>query len=879
MPRMSRSKKALTPGPTRRALAALVLVALSPMAAFGQAQRAGVVTTLEGNVTARRAALPDPVPLKFKDDVFVRDRVVTGDRSLARLLLGGKAVVTVRERSSLMVTEVPGRSTVDLDAGKVGLAVARDRMRPGEVIDIRTPNAIVAVRGTALVAEVRRATAQAGGAAAAVTTAFYLLRGIADATRLDPATGAPIGTPQSLGVMTSFTVTGTGAPIVAPIPPEQVAQITSGLQPSQPQHTDPANEEQLKQQVIGATNAVLAAVTTGEQELVGPRPPRSNLERAIDPTPIALSIEGFFGSETVPIDPVNQGGASETAVSVLLDRPEIAISGNLFLDAGVTLKTFQGSSSRVGLAPLILVSNPTLPLTLAELQMLIETLGQTQLLALAADFDVLVAQLGADDLIEVPSGALVTLATLLLKSTNATIAAGDNFLRVDGALTSTAPGGLLAFDPSAGVSSGDFLLVDPAGSVSLAGPAIDILQSVVSAGGHLVHVTGGRLTGTALLRSQQGTASVGGSVVRVDGGGAVALTDAVAVATSTDLFTGGDVAAVLDATLTSASPGALLRLAGALAQGGGRLLSVAGSPSTFATVVLAGGVLQASGSDLFLPGGLVGVLPGGTLVAGGAGDALALLAGGTHALGVAPRSAMFALQGRATALAADPDEPALTVGTDQPIQTARVLLDAVGAAIATRQVASFIDQTLLAATTEALFRARGGATLAVAEDAIELTNRARVVTAAPVLALNASSFTVANGSVIVVNNSHLRVDSDLFSLINGSTLTAGSASPGQILNGALVRVSNGGVLTVSGGLVAFGGTGGNVVNLTNGFCPGGDCFDFNGVRAHLANGASSSNVLVGGTPFKNPALGQINAPNDAHIIVDGPTSRVLIGGQ
>src|SRR5206468_3277634 len=100
----------------------------------------GSTTTLEGHVTAARTATPQPVALKFKDDVFVNDRVVTGDRSLARLLLGGRAVVTVRERSALTITELPGRSTIDLDSGKIAVAVAKDKMRPGDQIEVRTPN-------------------------------------------------------------------------------------------------------------------------------------------------------------------------------------------------------------------------------------------------------------------------------------------------------------------------------------------------------------------------------------------------------------------------------------------------------------------------------------------------------------------------------------------------------------------------------------------------------------------------------------------------------------------------------------------------------------------------------------------------------------------
>ena len=59
------------------------------------------------------------------------------------MLLGGKAVVTVRERSVITITEVPGRSTIELETGKFALAVARDpdtqyfrelAENPGEVV-------------------------------------------------------------------------------------------------------------------------------------------------------------------------------------------------------------------------------------------------------------------------------------------------------------------------------------------------------------------------------------------------------------------------------------------------------------------------------------------------------------------------------------------------------------------------------------------------------------------------------------------------------------------------------------------------------------------------------------------------------------------------
>src|SRR5882672_8421901 len=154
-----------------------LLIAIWPSFALAQATKAGVVTILQGNVTAARTTLPQPQALKFKDDVFLNDRVVAGDRSLARLLLGGKAVVTVRERSALTITEIPGRTTIDLDSGKIAVSVAKDRMQPGDQIEVKTPNAVAAVRGTVFVVEVIRSTADASGAQAGTTTNIFTFTG------------------------------------------------------------------------------------------------------------------------------------------------------------------------------------------------------------------------------------------------------------------------------------------------------------------------------------------------------------------------------------------------------------------------------------------------------------------------------------------------------------------------------------------------------------------------------------------------------------------------------------------------------------------------------------------------------------------------------
>ncbi|HEV8142348.1 MAG TPA: FecR domain-containing protein, partial [Methylomirabilota bacterium] len=200
---------------------------------FAQTSKAGVVTVLEGNVTARRGAPPAAVPLKFKDDVFLQDTVATADKSLARMLLGGKALVTVRERSVLTITEVPGRSTIELESGKFALALAREKMRPGEEIQIRTPNAVAGVRGTVVVTEVRRQGAQVGAGLPAVLTSFFVLRGALVAQPLDAAE-QPVGAPLQVGTLQSYTGAGLATPRVQPIPPEQIGAVIAGLQPTGP---------------------------------------------------------------------------------------------------------------------------------------------------------------------------------------------------------------------------------------------------------------------------------------------------------------------------------------------------------------------------------------------------------------------------------------------------------------------------------------------------------------------------------------------------------------------------------------------------------------------------------------------------------------------
>ena len=201
-------------------LAVTALVVAAPATAFAQPTKAGVVTTVLGTATVARASLSQPVPLKFKDDVFAQDRVSTGDDSVARILLGGRAIVTVRERSSLTITEVPHVSTIDVGVGRAAIAVAKERMKPGETIEIRTPNAVAGIRGTIVVVEVDQGPA-------ALTTRFTVITGEVLVRQLQG--GQPFGGGVTLGANQQAQFTGHTPPATRSLSSSEARQLSNSF--------------------------------------------------------------------------------------------------------------------------------------------------------------------------------------------------------------------------------------------------------------------------------------------------------------------------------------------------------------------------------------------------------------------------------------------------------------------------------------------------------------------------------------------------------------------------------------------------------------------------------------------------------------------------
>lgn len=168
---------------------------------YAQQQSAGVVTAVQGQAQLTRSAAPKPTLLRQKDGVMIRDVIDTREKSMARMLFGGKATVTMKELTRFEVREetLAGgatRSTVELNSGALLLNVARELMKPGDEVIIRTNNAIAAVRGSMIYAE----THEPG------QSAFAQLSGEAVLNSLPPATS-----PTNLTRFTAIDIKGQGA--------------------------------------------------------------------------------------------------------------------------------------------------------------------------------------------------------------------------------------------------------------------------------------------------------------------------------------------------------------------------------------------------------------------------------------------------------------------------------------------------------------------------------------------------------------------------------------------------------------------------------------------------------------------------------------------
>jgi hypothetical protein len=213
-------------------------------------------------------------------------------------------------------------------------------------------------------------------------------------------------------------------------------------------------------------------------------------------------------------------------------------------------------------------------------------------------------------------------------------------------------------------------------------------------------------------------------------------------------------------------------------------------------------------------------------------------------------------------------------GGGRPGAAATAAIIETSGATVTSQQALRIDAALLEATAPIL-NLQASSSMTTAVDALNLVSKAKITSVGPVIKLDASTLTVTSGAAInVAGGSLLKITGgDLVHLNNGSTLT--------MSNGPLLNVTGNSVVNVFGALVNFGGTGTNVVNVTNTLC-GGDCATGGTIPVFATGGAVAGAPNISITnPIKNGTLANISTSgtNAAVIVVNGASSKVTISGN
>ena len=352
------------PGTKVVAMAAALLCL--PAVAIAQTEEsAGVVTTVNGDATLIRAvAAARPVSLQMRDEIFVRDRIHTQPRSLVRVLLGGKALITVRELSVLTVTEEAGRVTVDLQSGKIGVAVVKGRMRPGEVIEIRSPNATAAVRGTVFVVEVD--PVKAGVATSTATTRVHLFHGALDVSaHLDPAQPT-----VRLAELQSVVVAGNTLGPVRPLTRDAVAALTADLRPKQMSTKEAPDEFKSGLMAREQGRAILLATA-----LLPPAPGTPLQGTLRNVKGVTGAVDGLSGATAETLERlIDELGLGDTAIGGLVEGVDDTLTNTVgrvgdTLDKAVgglggALEPGASKGSGPGLLSLPLLSGPaSLPST------------------------------------------------------------------------------------------------------------------------------------------------------------------------------------------------------------------------------------------------------------------------------------------------------------------------------------------------------------------------------------------------------------------------------------------------------------------------------------------------------------------------------------
>jgi hypothetical protein len=760
---------------TRLVLALATLAALWPAQTLAQI-KAGVVTNLQGSATAARSAAPQPVSLKFKDDVLQNDRIVTGERSIIRMLLGGNAVVTVRERSSLTITEVPGgKSTIDLDHGKIAVAVAKERMRPGESLEVRTPNAVAAVRGTAFIIEVVCASEPGPGAApvGCDTTNAYGFGGLVPITFLSG---------QTFNVGAGNIAGGTGSQLATfgIMTPQQAQGAGAGVLMS-PQNTA-AGRQNANEQSVG-TAVVTFSQDGGLPQVAGgggggPTPPTTPSNNA----PLLPGGTQTLASAT--------SGSSSSFPKLFETNYGSLVPGIATCDDCVTNVNFGFSFPFRG-----------------------QSYGNGEL---STNGSVSLGGSNGASFVPSVSAFLNGFPRISVAWADHNDSSGSG----NGLKFNSLPGrAVFTWDATPefgrpGSSNTFQLQLRSDGSLVFAYVNLNFTLF-----GHniLTGVTPGNGAsdpGSTNFASRVPFSTSNGTVYQFFSPGSTFNFNGNALIFTPNGSGGWDVA----------DPGLQVLFDGSTREGSGPLFDLKGLSLTFGSRLylltsgaqdsLSDSVLRAVDSNLTLLGGLLRIDNGGQLTLSGS-NPLALVSGGSLDIGTGGAGHLFDLVGRADRTQVDA-ETGLTLGTDQPLRPGinSPVFEATNGAVVTVAGSAYRVDTALLEATAPLIAMAAGSSLTTSGHTVDLVNRAKVSIpndAVAMISLNASVLNVNNANLVnVAGGSQLSIAGSLLSLSGGSTLS--------ILNGLLLNVTGGSRVGIGNSLVSFSGSG-NLLSVTNSFAP------------------------------------------------------------
>jgi len=121
--------------------------------AWAEDKAVGKVATVVGDADVVRASSKLPLPLAFKDPVYLNDRIKTGVGSQVKILLNDNSILKVGPSSELLIDEMAigqdeeSQSTIELIKGKIRSLIGK-RLGSKSEFRIKTSVAVAGVRGT-----------------------------------------------------------------------------------------------------------------------------------------------------------------------------------------------------------------------------------------------------------------------------------------------------------------------------------------------------------------------------------------------------------------------------------------------------------------------------------------------------------------------------------------------------------------------------------------------------------------------------------------------------------------------------------------------------------------------------------------------------------